>query len=357
MPASLLSLGLSEKERNQYSLTRAIDRFCEQAASGGKKSFSGFEADVSAEIAKRTGRETGGFFVPDDVMYKRDLTAGTATAGGHLVPTEHQGVVPVLRNESHVLRLGATVVDATADSGSGNIELPTITTGASVEHIGETDAGSDTDPVFGNITLTPHRTFAVLTYSSQLFQQTSGAIDEILAADMAEALVEDVDKMALVGSGSSNQPLGVMNQSGVGEVTFGAAPSWAKVLEFEDACAVRAGGSHAFLTTSAVREKWKQTAKTSGGERFLWESDKTDPAGYGVVAGYPAAATGNMNGTTDKVVFGNWRDLVVGLFGAVEVQPNPFTVSGRVRVTYTLNYDIALKRASSFVKSTDSAAQ
>lgn len=359
MSNSLLALGLSEKERNQYSLVRGINEYCDHMMKSSK-GFVSLESEVSKEIGRRTGAESmKGFFVPDDVTYKRDLSVGTATAGGHTVSNDIVGVIPVLRNEAHVTRLGATVIDNLSESGVGNFELPRITTGGSVEHLGENDAASGTDPAFDNLTLTPHRTFAALTYSRQLFLQTSGAIDEIIASDMSQALIEDVDKMALVGTGSSNQPQGVMSQSGISEVTFGGAPTWDKLLEIEDSCAIRASGNYAFITTSTVRKKWKQTAKVSGADRFLWESEKTDPAGYGAVAGYAAAATGNMDGTTNKVVFGNWRDLLIGVFGAVEVQPDPFTLaaSGKIRISYNLNYDVAPRRASSFVRSADSAAQ
>lgn len=354
MILSMTEIGLSRNEARQYSLTRAINQKLEAQIS--KKKFEGLEADVSEAIARRLGESPGGFYVPD--LATRTQTATDAASGGNLVGNVTIGTIPALRNDMHVARMGAQILDFDAIENVGMVEIPRVSTGAQVEHLGETETSAGSALNVDQLTMVPHRTFAKLVYSRRLFSQTGGGVDVILEADMHGALGEDIDKMALIGTGTDDQPAGVLNQPGVPEVTFSGAPTWAKVLDIEKACAIRAGGSYGFITTGDVRKAWKETAKVSGSDRFIWEKGRDgDPAGYGEVAGYHAAATDNMTG--DKVAFGNWKNLLIGIYGAIDVLPDPYSLinQGKLALNCTLYYDIGLRHSESFCRSTDSAAQ
>ena len=62
-------IGLTAEEKGRFSLVRALN-----AAMTGDWSKAGFERDVSLALAKRSGRETTGFFMPSDVTMQRDTT-------------------------------------------------------------------------------------------------------------------------------------------------------------------------------------------------------------------------------------------------------------------------------------------
>jgi len=80
-------IGLTAAERSNFNLVRALN-----AALTGDWSKAGFEREVSQTLAKRSGRETTGFFMPSDVTMQRDTTpgymVGQATQGGNLVATD-----------------------------------------------------------------------------------------------------------------------------------------------------------------------------------------------------------------------------------------------------------------------------
>ena len=71
------------REAEQFSIVRAAQGI----ASG--RGLRGREAEVNQELEHRNGRRTQGFFVPDSGWKKRTYVAGTATAGGNLIATDH----------------------------------------------------------------------------------------------------------------------------------------------------------------------------------------------------------------------------------------------------------------------------
>ena len=64
--------------------------------------------------------------------------------------------------------------------------------------------------------------------------QSSLAIESILRKDLIDGLASAVDLGALAGTGSSNQPTGVLGTTGIGSVaigTNGGAGTWAKIVD------------------------------------------------------------------------------------------------------------------------------
>ena len=61
-------------------------------------------------------------------------------------------------------------------------------------------------------------------------------IDQIIRADFDALLTDAIDAAAINGSGSSNQPLGILNTSGIGSVaggTSGLAPTLDHLLDLK----------------------------------------------------------------------------------------------------------------------------
>jgi hypothetical protein len=115
--------GMGEVERemrgpdaNRYSITRAITGV-------GDNNFGGYEREVSQELARRTGRKPGGFFMPSSALAKRTtMQVGGSNVGAELVGTDHHEAefIPVLRNAAMVGRLGARVLPGLI----GDVSIP-----------------------------------------------------------------------------------------------------------------------------------------------------------------------------------------------------------------------------------------
>lgn len=159
------------------------------------------------------------------------------------------------------------------------------------------------------------------------------------------------DLGCLNGTGANGEPLGILNTTGINSVTFGAAATFAKMVSFETEVATDNAlmGSLAYLTTAATRGKLKtkEVADTTG--IFIWTKDG--------VNGYRAEVSEQV--PSDKVVFGNWSDLIVADWDGMDVVVNPYSLdsTNQVRVTITIMTDNGIRHVESFCVSSDSGAQ
>ena len=73
-------------------------------------------------LEHRNGRRTQGFFVPDSGWKKLTYVAGTTTAGGNLIATDHlaDNFIEALRDRLAVAELGATLLGGLV----GDVSIP-----------------------------------------------------------------------------------------------------------------------------------------------------------------------------------------------------------------------------------------
>jgi HK97 family phage major capsid protein/HK97 family phage prohead protease len=346
-------IGLTEAETRQFSFVRAInalahptDRRCQEAAR--------FEFEVSDAAAKAMGKESRGLMVPAEVL-RRDLTVGTASAGGNTVATDllAANFIDLLRNKAVVMGLGTQMLTGL----QGNIAIPRQTGGATGYWVAESGAPTESQQAFDQVTMSPKTLGAFTDISRKLLLQSSIDIETFVRNDLATVLALEIDRAAIHGSGSSNQPTGILATSGIGSVaggTNGAAPTWANIIALETEVAQDNAdlGSLNYLTNTKVRGKLKGTFTNSTyGEAPVFGQD-------GRMNGYNCAVTNQVSSTLTKgsssvcsaIIFGNFADLIVGMWGSLDLVVDPFTAStsGTVRVVALQDLDIAVRHPESF---------
>ncbi len=351
---------LTPEEKREYSLSRAI-----ASAMDGVNSF---EREVSDEIAKRLDKKTRNdraIFVPTGMalgpaagQFKRTpLTTGGATTGADILFVEPGSFIDMLRARAKVLQLGATLLTGL----TGSVAFPKQTGAGTLYWVGE-NPGSDvteSNIALDQVVLTPKSAMAQQAYSKQLLRQSGGVVDQLVTNDLRRTAALGLDRAALHGSGSSNEPTGLYVASGVSPVAFGGAITFPKVVQMETEIATDDAdvGEMAYLTTPGVRGAAKTTQKFSGtnGEA-IW----TGRAGEGEMNGYRAEAStqvrNNMGVGTNEhgIVFGVWPELIIGEWGAMEILTDPYTLAGRglVRLVLFLMADMGLRHAEAFSKGT-----
>ncbi len=343
-------IGMSEGEVRRYSLLRAI-----RAAASNDWSQAGLELEASRVVAQRVGRPPQGFYVPYDWAEARDLVKGTSSAGGYLVSTDllAQSFVDLLRNRMVVRAAGATVLSGLV----GDVAIPKQTGGATAYWVAEGGAPTESQQTVAQVAMTPKTVGAYTDISRKLLLQASIDVEAFVRRDLATVVALALDYAALHGTGTSNQPAGIAATSGIGLVdggANGAAPTWAHVVQLETEVAVDNAdiGSLAYITNAKVRGKLKQTEKASGTGLWVWTEGNTP------VNGYPAYVTNQVRsdltdgtGTNlSAIFFGNWADLILGMWGVLDVLVDPYTggTSGTVRVVVLQDVDIAVRHAESF---------
>ena len=340
-------IDFTEKEKREYSLTRAI-----QAAISKDWRKAGFEAEVSAELARNLNMQPQGFFVPQNIVaqrasmqMKRDLLTTGSTA--NLVPTDHLGseFIDLLRNQAVVASLGARILTGL----SGNVDIPKQTAGQSGSWLAEGGAPTAADQTFGTLALSPKTVAADTNIGMQAIIQSNPSIEALVMSDLMAAINLAVDLAAIDGSGASNQPTGILNTSSIGSVDMSGGITWAKCVELEtDVAAANADlASMAYLTNATIVGSLKTIKKDAGSGIFLLEN--------GQLNGYNVARSNQVPAAT--MIFGAFSQLILAFWGAFDLMVDPYTLSAnrKVALRATQLCDIGVRYAGAFSATEDIA--
>lgn len=353
---------MSAREERSYSVLRACRALLDNDWSG-----AGLEREVSNAIGKTLGRQASGFFMPTglrmpgpgDMGQRTVNVAGTDNVGGYTVPTELQSVIDLLRARMMTRQLGARVLTGL----QGDIAFPRVTGGASLSWVGENPGAdvSDSNLAFDQVSLTPKTAQASIPVSRQLLAQSAFDVEMMMRSDLATVGALGLDLAAINGSGSSNQPTGILATSGIGSVaggTNGLAPAWSHIVQLETEVATDNAdiGALAYLTNAKVRGKLKQIEKASNTAQFVW--DGTEMNGYNAAVSnqVPSNLTkGTSSGVCSAIIFGNWSDLIIGEWGAMEIIVDPYSLKkqGLVELTSIMMADVAVRHPESFAAMKD----
>lgn len=328
-------------EKRQFSIARALGGLLDPGSVD-----CGYEREVSQELAHRMGRKPRGFFMPMGELSKRVLSVSGAPA---LVGTEHMGdaFIDALHARSVVMNLGPTILSGLTES----ISIPRLATSATAAWIAGdgADGLTESTPGFDAVTLSPKTVGGLVNISRRTVLQGNPDAENAVRNDLAQVIAAELDKAALQGTGASNQPTGITSTSGITTDTFAAAaPTFAEIVAMEgdllgsNVDAARA----AYVTTPALAVSLKTTAKASNQAVFIWEAG-SEP-GVGIVNGLRAVATANV--PAGKVILGNFADLIMGLWGAVDIEVNPYAdfAKGTVSVRAFASVDFGVRHAKSF---------
>ena len=349
-PLDVADVELTQSEQREYSLMNAI-----RSAQAGR--FDGFEREVSEELAKRYGKEPRGFYVPSSIFQQRDLTVGTNTAGGFLKPTDHLGgeFIDALRANLVISGLGARMMQGL----KGDVAIPALNAKTSVGFVAENAApGAEGAPTFRQVTMAPKTLVQYVDISRKLSMQSDPSVEQVIRDDLTRQFAAKIDEVAINGGGS-NEPSGIIQTSGIGSVaigTNGGAITYASLVDLEKEVAIdnALGGSLAYLTNPKVVGEMRQTPRqASGVEGNFILNDSNTLLGYNVASTTLVPSNldkGTSTGVCSAVVFGNFNDLMIGMFGGLDVLVDPYTGSatGATRIAMYQDVDVAVRHAESF---------
>lgn len=345
------NIDLSDNDKKRFSLTRLMHAL---ANPNDKRSqeIAAFEFEVGNEACRGFGDDfkQRGAFVPHDSLQahpisKRDLSVGTATAGGNLVATNllAASYIEVLRNASALMNAGATMLTGLV----GDVAIPRQTAGASSTWISAEDGdATEADPAFDQVSLTPKDLACYTEVTRRLFLQGTPSIEGIVRRDLAVAQALGIDLAGLYGSGASGQPTGIANQTGINTFNLAAAdPTYAEVVRMVKEV----------MTDNALMGQLRFIIEANG-----WEALSLTPKqGSGVegnfilgdndsIKGYPYTLSNQV--TAEDYFFGNFSDMLIGEWGGLEIDVDPYTHSlkGKVRYVTFKTCDVAVRHPESF---------
>jgi capsid assembly protease len=389
-------LELTAREQSRYLLTRGVMAKVSEAESG--KRVNCFELEVSEEIEKKwEGKRHGNsLFVPyrlgidperaraaAELMRSSGMMAagtslavGTATQGAELVFTEPGPFIAFLYNAMKLKELGAETMSGL----QGNLAFPKQTGRATGSWVAENPGSdvADSNLTLSQVLMSPKTYQTSASYSRQLLAQAVVDIDNLVRADLARDAALAIDLAGINGTGSSNDPKGILHTTGVqnyvleGDSGNGAKPNWDDITFMEELLEeVNADqiGEFRFLTTPGIKGLFKRTPRlvyTPAGSGTtvnvtgdpIWADDNEID---GLVAAWsnqvPNTLTkGTAVGTVHALILGVFSSMINGLWGSgfeLVVDPYRLKKQGLIELTTFILTDWAMRYPAGFVKAID----
>lgn len=348
-------------KKHQWSLMRAVRGLKENRVDG-------LEKEMSDECARQNERPARGFYVPHDMSLRRsrheqrtlNLSAGVGGIAEILDPT----VVDYLYARLICSKVGATMMPGL----QGYFAMARQNATATAGNVAESTAQAASNLTLDQVEFRPHSASARSIVSRRFINSltVNQTAEQLLINDLMAQVARKVDQNALAGDGLTNNPTGILNTSGVDLTTSlgatGGAPTYEALVGLETKVATANAdlGKLAYVTTPGVRGELKFTPKIgSTFPVFAWENDGFDgDVPVGVVNGYKAYATNLVPSNLTKssgsnlhaIIYGNWADLVIAMWGGLDVTIDPFYFSdtGDTRISVFQDYDIGIKHPASF---------
>ena len=380
------SLGFTAKDNKEFSMIRAIRDHLE--GRWNQSGFKSFEKECSDEMAKRMGKESTGILLPladltvDRQTLQRSIpnfqsrapyATNTPASGGNLIQTtlDAANFYDVLRNIPMLFRMGANSLTGLV----GNISIPRRTGTSTAYWLAEGQDITESEGSFGQLTFAP-KTLGVLAYITRLMLlQSTPDIEQLTRMDLLMVMALEIDRVGILGTGLNNQPRGILNTSGIGNVTGGNATTattlaWSHLVDLETTVAnlnADFEGNRNYFTNAKGVGTMKKLVSTTGQPLWIGSQDMgLTPGTPGAINGYPVSRSNQVPSNLTKnsgaitglsaIIYGDFSQLWYAFWGTLEILPNPYGrgyESGSIALRVLQTMDVQIRRVEAFAAITD----
>lgn len=249
------------------------------AAGTSSSTQSGQPGDIEGEVRSFLRGESRSVTIAPAtrtaVDERRDLTVGTATAGGNTVATTfYEQLVEHKILQSGLLMAGPTTISTTSGEP---ITVPKTTAHPTAALVAEAGTVAGTDPTFGQVTLGAFKYGVLVQVSRELVDDTAVDLLGYLARRCGQAVGNAFGNDVIVGNGT-NKPHGVQplaTTGATGATGKAGAPSFDDLitLYYSVIAPYRASSSAAWLLNDTTAGVIRTLKDTTG--RYLWEPATT----------------------------------------------------------------------------------
>ena len=367
---------LEQRDHSNYQIADGIRAMC---TGDWSSRGAGLVRELSQEVMRASGLTASSersFYVPFSALTRATYVTSAASEGGNLVATDllADDFIEALRNASPVMGLGVRTMTGLV----GDVAIPRRSGVASTYYLStETTAITQSESTFDQVQLQPKNLASLSKYSRQTLIQGTPGIEGLVRTDLTDGILAALDSAILNGSGSSGQPTGIRNTSGIGSVamgTNGAAIDMESIVDLETAITqdnAVVGNAMAYVTNSKVMgalKKLRAGGSSATDGSFLFNSD-LQAIGRGptplTINGYPIATTNAVPSNLTKgsgtdlsaVVAGDFSQAMVGFYGnGLEIvvgEDSDDFAKALTSVRGILSFDVAVRHAESFASIED----
>lgn len=333
-------VGLSDKETKRFSFVRALNYLANPGDAAARREAE-FEIEVGRAAAQKYERSSNGIVVPNEVL-RRDLLAGIPTSGGNLVADQllSGSFIDLLRNRLALAGAGVTMLTGL----QGNISIPRQSSASTAYWVGENVAPTESQQAVEQVNMTPKTVGAYVDYSRRLLLQSSIDVEGMVRNDLTRVIALELDRVGIYGTGSSNQPLGLVNTTGIGSQTISTYGTFDEYIGMETDVAVANAdaGSMRYIINASARGALKSTAKSASAVAagFVFENNE--------INGYPAIVSNQLQ--SNDALFGDFSMMIMAMWSGLDLTVDPFAgaTAGTVRIIALQDVDFAVKQPGAF---------
>jgi HK97 family phage major capsid protein len=349
-----------EKEFSKFSYRKAFA----DISNRNLKSLQGLEKEIYDEAKKELiaagvpeGEITSNILIPARMVHygtKKSLL-DVATEGADLVRTEYRPMIPSLRIEPVVDRLGITKYTGL----KGDIKIPRSTNEATFVWETENSSADEFTLTFDAIDLAPKRLAGYTDISGQMLVQSNEITEQYLRSKIEYGIGAAIDTAVLAGPTGGNGPVGILNFSGVnvvslgtsgGDMTYGALVGMIAAVEADNG----RDGNAGFVMNSNGFASLALTPYQSGGleGNFILKpgTDTLWGRRFIVTNRIPSDLTETTTGLSAMIYSSNWRSAILATWGGVGILFDPYTQAlvNKIRIVVNTYADVDIEHPEEF---------
>jgi len=308
---------------------------------------SAYETGLSRVAGDMYGKpQARGHAVPHKKM-ARDLGVGAATSGGNIASGQQiQAVAQAVRPTLTLEAMGAERIEVNA---TGEVLFPRWS-GGTGGWLSENESSLSDAATIASVSATPHCAAARLGMSRRLRNQAREDVEAAVLRELGQCVAATLEAGFLAGTGSNDEPLGLINTPGIGTATFaGAVPTLSELVSMVETFSDADGDIAAarwLLNPSDLSDLLKAQVDPDGGETIVQYID-----GAHRICGLPVFSSRHL--TEGKHILMDPTAVACVYFGPAQVLLDEYSggkaITGAAEIV-TFNFaDLAIIRPAHIV--------
>lgn len=323
-----------EMEKKSFSLLRAVRSIV------NNQTLDAVDAAV-INAGTEEMRKAGVSFAGQIQLPVENRAAITVAAEGEdVVATDIFDILEPLRAKNVLVNAGAKFMGGLV----GNVKVP-VMSASNVTWEGETAAAKDGAGAFTNVELSPKRLTAYIDISKQFLVQDSVGAEAVIRQDLINAINSKLEATILGdGAGSATQPAGIFNGATLKTVT-----DFKGITELEATVEeANVYGEMKYLVSPSAKAALRNMPKSTKTTQLVMEGYEIDGA----------TVLSTTNVAKNKFVFGDFSNLAIGSWGAIDLTVDPYSqaTNGCVRLVINAYFDAKKLRNEAFAFATTATA-
>ena len=317
-------------------------------------------ARLANAIATRDWDNAG--YEQECVQATRALGMGSDTGGGYVVAEQYlpEMFIEMIRKNTVCFEAGAQNLTGLVGSP---VDIPKQT-GASTAYWGsENVAITASEVTLGNVSMVPHPLTGLVKMSNQLLQLSNPSVDMMVQRDMAKQLGLALDLAILKGSGADKEPLGISATPGINTYSMNATVTLALMddMTYEQDKDDTLTDNSVFVMHTREWNTIRGLLIAAGITFNSWgKGVSKELQGYRVMTTNQLAITNGGGSDEGDIIFGNFEDVIVGQWGALEFKASQDAgdafAKNQTWIRAIQLVDVAVRQPTSFCYTVDARA-